>query len=210
MTIFALRNRGLVRVTLAIAAILSGVVAPTAAWAVVAAQGDVSPVPAAGGGNVAAPFRIGNTGYGSLNVEPPVSQAPSPITVTGGGVIIGDSATGEGLAVFTGFGNNLTASVAGADLTIGNQGRGSLSVANSARFTIADDLFIANGASATGSLFISGFGSTVAVDDTLLIGSGGTAFVQVSASGRLTGDDTILGQLAGSDGRLTVSGVASN
>jgi T5SS/PEP-CTERM-associated repeat protein len=199
----------LVRRTLATAFVLGGMAAPSAAWAVVGSQGDVSPVPAAGGGNVVAPFRIGNTSYGSLSVEPPVTQVPSPINVTGGGVIFGDSATGEGLGLFTGFGNNLTVGASAADLTIGNQGRGSLSIANSARISIADDLFIANGASAVGNLFITGFGSTVDVGDTLLIGSGGTAFVQVSGSGRLTGDDSILGQLAGSDGRLTVSGIAS-
>jgi T5SS/PEP-CTERM-associated repeat protein len=207
MKAVAWRGRTIVRRTAIVAATIGGFWTSSTAMAVVAPLGDVSPAPAAAGGNVAAPFRIGNTGYGSLVVN--LTGGVTPLTVTGGSVIFGDSATGEGLGSFAGFGSNLTTAAAGADLTIGNSGRATVTVSDSARFTIADDLFIANGPTSTGSLFITGFGSLVDVDDALLIGSGGQAFVQVSGGGRLTGDDSILGQLAGSDGRITLSGVAS-
>jgi T5SS/PEP-CTERM-associated repeat protein len=208
MTAAAWRGRTIVRRTAAVAATIGGLWTSSTAIAVVAPQGDVSPAPAAAGGNVAAPFRIGNTGYGSLVVN--LTGGATPLTVTGGSVIFGDAATGEGLGSFAGFGSNLTTAAAGADLTIGNSGRATVTLSDSARFTISDDLFIANGASSTGSLFVSGFGSLVDVDDTLLVGSGGQALVQVSGGGRLTGDESVLGQLAGSAGSLTVSGVASN
>src|SRR5690349_2714432 len=71
------------------------------AYAAVTASGDFSPAPPAGGGNVSSPFRVGITGVGTLAIN-----ASTPLNVTGGNAIFGDTATGMGLAELTGFNSN--------------------------------------------------------------------------------------------------------
>lgn len=171
------------------------------AHAAVTAVGDVSPAPPAAGGNVAAPFRVGITGVGTLGVT-----AGTPVTVTGGSAIIGDSATGVGIVQLTGLGSNLSTA---NDLTIGNDGTGSVSAGQFGRITLTDDLFMATGAASSGDLFVDGLGTLVDVADSLVIGGAGNAIAQVTAGGRIDADDSVLGQFVGSDGRVTISGNAS-
>ena len=169
--------------------------------AAVTAVGDVSPAPPAGGGNVAAVFRVGNTAIGTLNIT-----ATTALAVTGGSAIFGDADTGIGIVQFSGLGGNFSTT---NDLTIGNDGVGRATASNFARITLSDDLFLAIGSTSSGDLFVADLGTVVDVNDAVVIGAAGKSLVEVTNGGRIDADDSIIGQLAGADGRLTVSGNAS-
>src|SRR5688572_20119408 len=102
--------------------------------AVITAVGNVTPAPPAGTGNVAAPFRIGATSVGQVTIN-----GGSALTVTGGGVIVGDNSTILGILSIDGFGSSLNALAAGADIIVGNSGVGNVSLTNFAQLLIADD-----------------------------------------------------------------------
>jgi T5SS/PEP-CTERM-associated repeat protein len=171
--------------------------------AAVSAVGDVSPAPPAGGGNVAAPFRVGISGPGTL-----IMSNGTPLTVTGGSAVFGDGATGVGIVQIDGLGTNFSA----ANLTIGNSGSGSVTLGSGSsgsflsRITLTGDLILADNSESAGDLFINGLGTIVDVGDDVTVGDGGAALVQLTSGGRLLADAANLGQTAGGDGRVTVSG----
>ncbi|MBL9164861.1 MAG: PEP-CTERM sorting domain-containing protein [Planctomycetaceae bacterium] len=169
--------------------------------AAVTASGDVSPAPPAGGGNVAATFRVGNTAVGSLAIN-----AGTPLAVTGGSAIFGDTATGMGLVELDGFNSNFSTA---NDLTIGNAGLSSVKVLNFSKITLTDDLFLGIETTALGELLVQGLGSFTDVGDTVVVGSAGVGHIDVVHGGRIDADDTIFGQAAGGRGRVTVTGTGS-
>lgn len=165
------------------------------------ASGDVSPAPQSSGGNVAATFRVGNTGVGTLSID-----GGTPLSVTGGSAIFGDAATGMGLVNLDGFGSNFSTA---SDLTIGNAGLSSVKVNNFAKISLVDDLFMGVEEFGQGDLLINGLGSFLDANDAIVVAAAGTAHIDVTHGGRIDADDTILGQLAGGRGRITVTGVGS-
>ncbi|MBA4107276.1 MAG: hypothetical protein C0485_16140 [Pirellula sp.] len=175
--------------------------APQRVHATVTASGDVSPAPPAGGGNVAAPFRVGNTGVGTLAIN-----GNTPLNVTGGSAVFGETATGMGLVQIDGFNNTFSTS---ADLTIGSAGLSSVKVLTFAKITVADDLFMGMEGTALGELLVEGLGSFTDVNDTIIAGATGVAHIDVVHGGRIDADDTIFGQFAGGRGRATVTGTGS-
>lgn len=175
--------------------------APPRAEATVTASGDVAPAPPAGGGNVASPFRVGITGLGTLAIN-----LSTPLNVTGGNAIFGDTATGMGLAEFTGFNSNLSAS---GDVIIGNAGLGKVKVFDFSKITTGDDLLLGGSATALGELLVQGLGTFVDVTDAMVVGTSGVAHVDLVGGGRIDADDTIFGQSAGGRGRVTVTGSGS-
>lgn len=167
------------------------------AAATLATSGDVSPVVNPVGGNVTGPLRVGNTALGSLTI----SNGPG-INVSAPGVLVGDGAAGIGLITLAGVGSNL---VTANDLTIGNNGAGSVAAGTSASITIADDLIMGANAGSSGDLFVDELGTVVTVTDAVFVGQAGAALIQVTDGGRLFADDTVIGQSIGGDGRIVVS-----
>ena len=187
--------------TTIMAAVCAWSLAPQRVHAAVTASGDVSPAPPAGGGNVAATFRVGNTGVGTLAID-----GSTPLNVTGGNAIFGDTSTGMGLVELTGFNSNLSAAL---DLIIGNAGLGKVKVLEFSKITTGDDLLMGTNATALGELLVEGLGSFTVVGDTIYVGTAGVAHIDVVHGGRIDADDSILGQVAGGRGRVTVTGTGS-
>jgi len=174
--------------------------APHRVHAAVTASGDVSPAPPAGGGNVAATFRVGNTGVGTLAIN-----GSTPLSITGN-AIFGDTATGMGLVELTGFNSNLSAS---GDLIIGNAGLGKVKVFEFSKITTGDDLFLGTDSTALGELLVQGLGSFVDATDAIVVGTAGVAHIDLVGGGRIDADDTIFGQSIGGRGRVTITGSGS-
>ena len=159
-------------VTLAVA--FCSAVIPHTLIAAVSTVGQVTPAPPAGGGNLAGTFLVGDTMFGSSDID-----GGTPLNLTNGSATVGNTATGFGIATLTGFGSNLTTALANADLTIGSAGTGSVSVSNFAQITILDDLFLAANPGASGSLVIDGFGTIVNISDSVLVGQADAGVIEI-------------------------------
>lgn len=175
---------------------------PITATATISATGDISPAPPVGGGNVAAPFRVGITGRGVLAMN-----GGTPLSVTGGNAIFGDGTMAVGLISMTGLNTDLTTE---EDLIIGGGGSSSVIASALARIIVTDDLILGSAAGSSGSLNISDQGTSCSVVDAVTIGNGGQALLQVSTAGQLVGASTVLGNTTTGDGHLTVSGLFSS
>ena len=105
----------------------------------------------------------------------------------------------------TGFFSDWTFATGGADLTVGNFGTGSISLANLALLEVNDDLFVAAQTNSLGEISISGLGTIVDVGDDATIAMRGQSNIVISDGGRLLSDVNIVGDEAGSDGRVAVT-----
>ncbi|HMP07650.1 MAG TPA: hypothetical protein PJ982_14970, partial [Lacipirellulaceae bacterium] len=143
-----------------------------AARAAVTTVGAVSNAPPVGGGAVVGPFVIGDGAFGSVTVN-----AGTAIT-SNGGATIGNNLGGIGLVSLTGFGSDWTITGSGSDLTLGDEGVGQVTVANSAQLTVPDDTFIGAQSTANGKLVVSGLGSRYAGGDIIIVGSAGQGAVE--------------------------------
>ncbi|HEY3391286.1 MAG TPA: hypothetical protein VGK58_01170 [Lacipirellulaceae bacterium] len=169
------------------------------AGAAVSSSGDVAPVPPAGGGAFAGPFRIGNVDVGTMSIT-----GGTAISHTGPAVL-GDTVTGIGIANMSGLGSDWTLTSAGADMTVANNGTGSLNLSNLAFVSVNDDLFVAAQLDSLGEISISGLGTIVDVGDDANIGQRGQAVIDISNGGRLVTDQNIIGDEPAGDGRVIVA-----
>jgi T5SS/PEP-CTERM-associated repeat protein len=188
--------------TLAGALLLLAAFCSQSTYAAVTFQGNVTPSPPGAGGSVAAPFIIGDVGSGISTINGGTS-----LSVTGGGSIVGDDATGFGVFTVTGFGSTFNVGAAAADFTVGNSGTGNVLIENFATVAINDDLFIAAGNNSSGFLSIEGLGTLVDANDQLQVGQGGVGTVELLDGARLFVDDSVIGQLITGEGRLTIAGL---
>jgi T5SS/PEP-CTERM-associated repeat protein len=169
------------------------------ASAAINSAGSIGPQPPAAGGNVTGPFRIGIDDVGRMDIA-----GGTALTSTAAATL-GDTVTGLGIVTMTGFFSDWTLTTAGADLTVGNLGTGSISLANLALLEVNDDLFVAAQLNSLGEISISGLGTIVDVGDDATIAQRGQANIVISDGGRLLSDVNIVGDEAGSDGRVTVT-----
>ncbi|QDT72759.1 hypothetical protein [Lacipirellula limnantheis] len=167
-------------------------------FAALTTVGNVTPAPPTAGGNVAAPFFVGDSSFGSLTLT-----AGTAVIVTGGSATLGDDATAAGIISTTGFGSNFTTS---ADVIIGNRGTGSFSAAAQSRIALTDDVLLGVEDGSKGDLFVDGFGTLVNVGDDVVVGQAGVAIAQISGGAMASADATTVGSLASSEGTLTVTG----
>ena len=79
------------------------------------------------------------------------------------------------------------------------------SLANLALLEVNDDLFVAAQLNSLGEISISGLGTIVDIGDDATIAKRGQANVVISDGGRLLSDVNIVGDEAGSDGRVAVT-----
>jgi T5SS/PEP-CTERM-associated repeat protein len=118
---------------------------------------------------------------------------------------LGDTDTGLGIVSMNGFGSNWSLTSMSADLTVANNGTGSLNLANLAFMNVNDDLFVAMQLNSLGEISISGLGTIVNVGNDATIALRGQASTVISDGGRLVSDANIIGDEAGSDGRVSVT-----
>jgi T5SS/PEP-CTERM-associated repeat protein len=158
-------------------------------------------VPPGAGGNVAAPFLIGNDSFGSVTIN-----GGTGLTVTSGNATVGDDATGIGILTVTGFGSSFSTSSAGSDFSIGNLGSANVTLSDMAQINVVDDLFVGVGDGSSGVTTITGFGTMMDVNDAINVGQAGEGTIDVLAGGRVFADDAVIGDLASGQGRVSVSG----
>jgi len=163
-----------------------------------ATVGNVTPAPPTAGGNVAAPFFVGDSSFGSLTLT-----AATAVNVTGGSATIGDDVGASGLVSTTGFGSNFTTS---ADIIVGNRGTGSFSAAAQSRITLSDDVLLGVEDGGKGDLFVDGFGTLVNAGDDFVVGQSGVGIAQVSGGATILADATTIGSAVSGEGTLTVTG----
>ena len=187
------------RIVAGLLALGAAVFAPTtSAFGALATVGNVTPAPPTAGGNVAAPFFVGDSSFGSLTLT-----AGTAVNVTGGSATIGDDAGASGLVSTTGFGSNFTTA---ADIVIGNRGTGSFSAAAQSRITFTDDLLLGVEDGSKGDLFVDGFGTLVNAGDDFVVGQSGVGIAQSSSGATILADATTIGSAATGEGTLTVTG----
>jgi T5SS/PEP-CTERM-associated repeat protein len=174
----------------------------SSAVAAVSSSGNVVPVPPPAGGAFAGPFEIGDVDVGTMNIN--TSGGVSPISHTGAATL-GDTVTGLGIANLSGFGSDWTLTSVGSDMTVANNGTGSLNLSNLASVSINDDLFVAAQLNSLGEISISGMGTILTVGDDANIGQRGQAAIDISNGGRLITDQNIIGDELSGDGRVTLS-----
>jgi outer membrane autotransporter protein len=145
-------------------------------------------------------LHIGETGAGTLLIE------------NGGQVSntigrIGIDATGEGTVAVTGSGSTWTNS---NSLYVGEAGSGSLTIANGGSVSSSVVSEIGALAGSSGTVTVTGSGSTWTNHGTLFVGSLGNGIVTVENGGSaVVGDETVIGVAAGSSGTVTVRGAGS-
>src|SRR4051794_38408092 len=164
--------------------------------AAITTGGNVTPAPPAAGGNVAAPFLVGDTAVGTLSIS-----GGTPLNVTGGSATVGDHATAIGVVALTGLGSTLNTA---NDLIIGNVGTGFVSVASFATMTFADDLLMGVSDGSAGTLSMTNLGTIVDVVDTVSVGNGGTGVIEVVNGARMLADDTLIGVGVTGEGRVSL------
>lgn len=174
------------------------------ASAAVTTVGAVTPVPPAGGGNVGGVSTIGDSAYGSVTVT-----AGTGVTATGG-VTIGNGISGIGYLSLSGYGSNYELTNAGLDMTIGDEGVGSINVANLAKVVVPDDTMIGVQLTASGKLVVTGLGTIYAGGDDMTVGLNGAGTVEILAGGSVDSDQLIIGDNVQGTGSVLVSGSLSH
>jgi len=162
--------------------------------------GAVSPVPPAAGGAVGAGFVIGDAAFGSVTVT-----AGTAINSTGG-AIVGNGVGGIGSVSLSGFGSNWTILTATSDLTIGDEGVGSLSVATQAVVNVPDDTLLGAQTTGSGRLTVTGLGSIYDSVDDFTVGVNGAGLVEILSGGAFDSNRVTIGDNVASHGTVTVSG----
>jgi len=163
--------------------------------------------------NAAVLLEVADTGNGRLVVENQGSLVSSGGPQSTSGLQITQTNGLSGDILVTGTKSLL--SNAGRFL-VGNSGVGSLeieagSTVVTAPFTGEDGLVVANIASASGSsVDVSGFGSTLQVGGSLVLGLGGTGGLSITGGANVSTDALDAGVSAAATGQITVSGTATS
>ena len=169
------------------------------AHAAITTSGDVAPDPPVGGGAVAGTFRVGNSALGTMNISGGTELTSSS------GSILGDGIGGIGIVTMNGSGSDWILTTAGGDLTVGNNGTGSMSISNFAIMSVNDDAFFAAQANSLAEVKVTGLGTVWGNGDDMNIGQRGQAIFEILDGARLLSDSNILGDDATGDGWMIVS-----
>ncbi|MDH5821743.1 autotransporter domain-containing protein [Luteimonas sp. RD2P54] len=144
---------------------------------------------------------VGQAGIGSLAVDTGGSASANSI-------VLGETAGGEGTATVAG---NASSLVAANGLTIGLSGTGALGVDTGATVQVGAVLLGAN-AGALGSLSLDGSGSLLTQAggvDSFVVGHAGSGTLAIGNGAEVASDEGLVGNGAGGQGEVTVSGAGS-
>jgi T5SS/PEP-CTERM-associated repeat protein len=183
----------------ALAFVLGG--APEA-QAAISTVGDVGPVPPAGGGPVSGPFRVGDMGVGTMDIDGGTALTSS------GNAIVGLLPNAIGIVTMTGFGSDWTLTSGGADLTIGGSGIGSVSLFELAQMNVDDQTLLGTSPTGVGEINIADLG-TIWNSEEVTVGAQGRGAINVSAGGRLVSLASTIGESNQSEGHVTIADALS-
>ncbi|HTP96147.1 MAG TPA: PEP-CTERM sorting domain-containing protein [Burkholderiales bacterium] len=199
-------------------ALLLGLAAGPAGAGVIQ-TGDVAVVPFGGG---IVHLRVGDTSTGSLTVDSAsaldgsVGLPPGPTPFNS--VMIGLSATGDGTVNVTGAGSSLTANTLAAGqlgVAVGISGNGALNVTAGGSVTTnrfdagCPTVFVPQTCGGTGTVKVDGSGSTINAGAVFNVGVSGSASASLTNGGVVNAQQSTIGSLNGSNGKVTVSGAGS-
>ncbi|WP_181161132.1 autotransporter outer membrane beta-barrel domain-containing protein [Labrys okinawensis] len=155
--------------------------------------------------NVNGVLAVGRSGTGNLNLSGG-GQTKASSTV------IGQLANSTGIATVTGAGSTLTST---GSLVVGGAGNGTLDVDAGGK-AVGGAVIIGNAAGSTGNATVSGAGSSLTSNVTMVIGGAGTGALRIENGGSVTNANspstpaqTTIGQQAGSNGSVVVTGSGS-
>jgi T5SS/PEP-CTERM-associated repeat protein/autotransporter-associated beta strand protein len=155
--------------------------------------------------DAAGAFIVGSAGAQTANF----SLSASADLTSPGNLYIGEAAGSTGIALVTGTGTTVTATGANTGLlAVGNNGTGSLTIADKAVVTTRLGT-IGRNANSIGSVIVDGTNSQWTTNGTLTIGQSGTGSLTVQNGGRVAPQHVSLGSNAGAVGTLTVTGTGS-
>ncbi len=120
------------------------------------------------------------------------------------GLTLGNNTAANGTAVVTGAYSTLNMS----EIVIGNNGTGSLTVANGGNVIGNEDLLIAIGSNTTGTVQVTDAGSTMHMVFGINVGVNGVGNLTVANGGQVT-DDGYLALGSGNNGTLLMNGTGS-
>lgn len=127
---------------------------------------------------------------------------------TGYNAFLGNVANSTGTVNVTGANSSWTVA---DDLRVGYRGTGSLSITGGAAVSVGEKTIVGNLSGATGTLAISGSGSSLTSNANMVVGSSGNGTVAISNGGALnTSKLLILGSGSSSNAMVTVSGTGSS
>lgn len=162
----------------------------------------------AGGGTV----NVGNGGQwnnsAALNIG---FLTEGEMNIDAGGTVHSANATVGGYAGSAGRAN---VNGAGAlwqndgDLSIGNGGTGTIEINNGGKVSVGGSSYIGNGTGSSGTVIVSGADSQLTTYN-LITGVSGHGTLQVTDGGKARSVGAVIGQDAGSDGQVQVSGAGS-
>ncbi len=149
---------------------------------------------------------VGNSGTGTLILE----NGATIYSTTW--AIIGSLAGGVGNAIVTGVGSSWTSS---SNFQIGNHGTGTLTVSDGGSIGSASNYYIVIGTSTdgTGSVSVTGTGSSIESGAQVYIGSAGRGTLNISNGGSVSSADNcsiIIGNVTGSSGTVNITGTGSS
>ena len=163
-------------------------------------------------GSQTSPWEIpGNGGLGSLTVGS--SQNGRLEIGTGGRVesnsgTVGDNAGSIGEVDVTGAGATWDNQ---SSLRVGVDGTGTLRLENGGTVTTDGTVFLGVGSQGSGTVIVTGTGSTLQANSNVQIGDSGTGNLQVRNGGAFTTTGaSIIGVLASGEGTVTVTGAGSS
>ncbi|MGJ4857694.1 autotransporter outer membrane beta-barrel domain-containing protein [Labrys sp. La1] len=161
---------------------------------------------AGGSVNVNGVLAVGRSGTGNLNLSGGGQTKASSTT-------IGQLANSTGIATVTGTGSTMTST---GSLVVGGSGKGTLNVSDGGKAT-GSTVIIGNFAGSNGNATVSGTGSSLTSNGTLVIGASGTGSLRIENGGSVTNANppntpaqTTIGQQAGSNGSVVVTGSGSS
>jgi T5SS/PEP-CTERM-associated repeat protein len=144
------------------------------------------------------------------------NQAPGSITASNGALLltIGPAIVGTFVSEPNGSGEVI---VTGADTqwigldacTVGFMGSGALSIADGGVVTTGEIAIVGDAAGSTGSVLVTGGGSTWSNTLELVVGRLGSGALAVTDGGTVVDMTGVLGAFSGSDGEATVTGAGS-
>lgn len=148
----------------------------------------------------------------TINVELMVGeQGNGQLNITDGGAVsannvhVGDLSSSNGVITIDGADSDLDVTTT---MILGDVGNGSLQLNNGASATMGGNLFIANVAGSTGSVFVNGTDSLLSSAD-MLLGVFGEGELSITNGGAVETTNTTLGVNAGGSGTLNIDGAYS-
>ncbi|WP_147306461.1 autotransporter outer membrane beta-barrel domain-containing protein [Methylovirgula sp. 4M-Z18] len=150
-------------------------------------------------------IQVGAAGTGTLSIT-------NGATVTSGGGLLGNASTATGTVTIDGSGSSWTVvntPLYTTGLLVGRDGVGTLTVQNKGTLTSSPNTYIGDNSDGTGTVKVTGSGSTWTNSGTIYVGNAGKGTLTVKNAGAVTSGAVIIGNASTGTGTVTVDGSGS-